>query len=110
MEKDPTQGNNVLPVMLHATDVSVLNITGPNVSPAEVTTSMQSLETTDHQDCDDDAYSDPVYLNTVTNQQTLLTNSWTVQVTTVNKKVLFKVDTGAEVTAMSVTAMSDSAW
>ena len=46
----------------------------------------------------------------MTNQQTLLTNSWTVQVTTVNKKVLFKVDTGAEVTAMSVTAMSDSAW
>ena len=54
------------------------------------------------QDYDDD---DPVYLNTVTNQQTLLTNSWNVQVTIVNKKVLFKVDIGAE-----VTAMSDSAW
>ena len=73
---------------------------------AEVTTSMQSLETTDHQDYDDDeTYSDPIYLNTVTDQQTPLTNSWNVQVTIVNKKVLFKLDTGAE-----VTAMSDSAW
>ena len=72
---------------------------------AEVTTSVHSLEITDHQDYDDEAYSDPVYLNTVTDQQTPLTNSWNVQVTIANKKVLFKVDTGAE-----VTAMSDSAW
>ena len=48
---------------------------------AEVTTSMQSLDTTDHQD-HDDAYSDPVYLNIVTDQQNPATNtSWNVQVT-----------------------------
>ena len=34
----------------------------------------------------------------MTDQQTPLTNSWNVQVTIV-KKVLFKIDTGAEVTA-----------
>ena len=66
---------------------------------------MQSFEITDHQDYDDEAYSDPVYLNTVTDQQTPLTNPWNVQVTIANKNVLFKVDTGAE-----VTAISDSAW
>ena len=58
---------------------------------AEVTTSVQSLEITDHQDYDDEVYSNPVYLNTVTDQQTPLTNSWNVQVTIANKKVLFKV-------------------
>ena len=34
----------------------------------------------------------------MTDQQTPLTNSWNVQVTIV-KNVLFKIDTGAEVTA-----------
>ena len=33
---------------------------------AEFTTSLQSLEITDHQCYDDDAYSDPIYLNTLT--------------------------------------------
>ena len=72
---------------------------------AEVTTSSQSLDITNHQGYDDDdAYSDPVYLNIVTDQ-TSSKNSWNVQVTIVNKKVLFKVDTGAD-----VTVMSDTAW
>ena len=71
---------------------------------AEVTALMQSLDITDHQDYDD-VYSDPVYLNTVTDQQKPATNSWNLQVTIVNKKVSFNVDTGAE-----VTTMSDSAW
>ena len=76
MEKGPTQGNNVLSVMLHhATDVSVLDcITGPNVSPKQWQKYWQlqctSLETTDQQDYDNDAYSDPVYLNTVPDKST----------------------------------------
>ena len=74
---------------------------------AEVTSSLQSLEIKGNQGYDDDddyAYYDPIYLNTVTDQ-TSSKNSWNVQVTIVNKKVLFKVDTGAD-----VTAMSDTAW
>ena len=74
-----------------AIDVSVLDITGPNVSKivAEVTTSLQSLKVTDHQgynDDDNDAYYDPIYLNTVTDLE--------CAVTIVNKKVLFKVIRG----------------
>jgi len=61
--------------------------------------------TTSDQDSDNDFHSDALYLNTVSEQQADAKNVWNVQVTIVNKKVLFKVDTGAE-----VTAMSNSAW
>ena len=83
---------------------------------ASVTSDMKELSTRDQesdsdQDFDlnsDDLYTDAVYLNTVGDEQAHTKNvpeSWNVQVMVKNKKVLFKVDTGAE-----VTAMSESAW
>ena len=70
---------------------------------------MQELTTTDQTDHTDELlYSDVVYLNTVGDDTTShknATTTWNVQVT-INKMVLlFKVDTRAE-----VTAMSESAW
>ena len=59
------------------------------------------------QDQESDTYSDVIYLNTV-NEQAMVTprkTLWNVEITIENKKVLFKVDTDAE-----VTAMSSSAW
>ena len=76
---------------------------------AQVTSEMQELTTTDLTDHTDELlYSDVVYLNTVGDDTTShknATTTWNVQVT-INKMVLlFKVDTSAE-----VTAMSESAW
>ena len=76
---------------------------------AQVTSEMQELTTTDLTDHTDELlYSDIVYLNTVGDDTTShknATTTWNVQVT-INKMVLlFKVDTGAE-----ATAMSESAW
>ena len=76
---------------------------------AQVTSEMQELTTTDQNDHTEELlYSDVVYLNTVgddTTSQKNATTTWNVQVT-INKMVLlFKVDTGAE-----VTAMCESAW
>ena len=76
---------------------------------AQVTSEMQELTTTDLTDHTDELlYSDVVYLNTVGDDTTFhknATTTWNVQVT-INKMVLlFKVDTGAE-----ATAMSESAW
>ena len=82
---------------------------------ASVTSDMKELSTRDQesdsdQDLDlnsDDLYTDVVYLNTVCDEQAHTKNvpeSWNVQVM-VKNKVLFKIDTGAQ-----VTAMSESAW
>ena len=76
---------------------------------SQVTSEMQELTTTDLTDHTDELlYSDVVYLNTVGDDTTPhknATTTWNVQVT-INKMVLlFKVDTGAE-----ATAMSESAW
>ena len=68
---------------------------------------ISELTSSPTQDQESDTYSDVIYLNIV-NEQAMVTprkTSWNVEITIVNKKVLFKVDTGAE-----VTAMSNSAW
>jgi len=70
---------------------------------AELVSFTEELTTSD-QDSDNEFHSDTLYLNTVSEQQADTKNVWNVQVTIVNK-VLFKVDTGAE-----VTVISDSAW
>ena len=76
---------------------------------AELTTEVQDLTVTDPDHHTDKlTFSDVVYLNTVggdsaTEQNS--TTSWNVQVAINNKVLLFKVDTGAD-----VTAMSESAW
>ena len=76
---------------------------------ASVTSETTKLPTTDQdsysdQDFDlnsDDLYTDVVYLNTIGDEQAHTKNLPEVD----NKKVLFKADTGAE-----VTAMSEQAW
>jgi len=70
---------------------------------------MQELAVTDPDHHTDElTYSDTVSLNTVGDDSTTeqnSTTSWNVQVTISNTVLLFKVDTGAD-----VTAMSESAW
>ena len=76
---------------------------------AELTTEVQELTVNDpDHHTDEPTFSNVVYLNTVggdsaTEQNS--TTSWNVQVAINNKVLLFKVDTGAD-----VTAMSESAW
>ena len=68
---------------------------------------MQELTITDQDHTEEQLYSDVVYLNTIGEDTTQKESTaiWNMQVK-INKKVLlFKVDTGVE-----VTAMSESAW
>lgn len=86
----PTQGNNDLPVMLFATDINALDV-AVSMSLQNSGRSHNFNAIAQHRDNQDSGL-----LEHSDRSANICTNTWYVHVTIVNK-MLFKVDTDAEV-------------